>query len=335
MNTENLLLVLAALLGAGITAAVLKVIIPVLRRLKFGQRILADGPVWHKKKEGTPTMGGIAFDAVIPVVFAVLLIVLAVINGGYGSVLRSPALWVTVYALGCGLCGMADDLCKIRRKENKGLSAAQKYLSLLFVTVVFLFAMNRFCGLGTSLYIPFVKRTVELGLFYWIFAVVLLTGTVNAVNLTDGVDGLCGSVTAAVMLFFFALSLRTESFALSTLSAVGFGGCMGFLVFNLHPAAVFMGDTGSLFLGALVSGMAFALGSPLCLFVIGFVYMWEAFSVILQVAVFKATGRRVFRMSPFHHHLEKRGWSENMIVGVFTALTVALGVVYFVFEAIL
>lgn len=335
MNTENLLLVTAALLGAGITAIALKGIIPVLRRLKFGQRILADGPVWHKKKEGTPTMGGMAFDAVIPLVFAVLIIMQAVMNGGSGSVLHSPALWVTAYALGCGLCGMADDLCKIRHRENKGLSAAQKYLILLFLTVFFLFAMNRFCGLGTSLYIPFIKRTVELGFFYWIFAVILLTGTVNAVNLTDGVDGLCGSVTAVVLLFFFALSLWTESGSFSLLSAVGFGGCMGFLVFNLHPAAVFMGDTGSLFLGALVSGLAFALGSPLCLFIVGFVYMWEAFSVILQVTVFKATGKRVFRMSPFHHHLEKCGWSETGIVGVFTALTVVLGVIYFLFEAIL
>ena len=332
VNTENLSLILAALLGAGGTAFFLKLLIPTLRRLRIGQRILADGPVWHKKKEGTPTMGGVAFDAVIPLVFAAFSMLLA-LTDGFSSVLNSPAFWVTVYALGCGLCGMVDDLFKLRRRENKGLSAIQKYLALLFVTVVFLFGMNRFCGLGTSLYIPFVHVNVDLGIFFWIFAVILLTGTVNAVNLTDGVDGLCGSVTAAVLLFFFAISLFYEKTSLTLLSAVGFGGCMGFLVFNLHPAAVFMGDTGSLFLGALVSGLAFALGSPLCLFIVGFVYMLEALSVILQVVAFKTTGKRLFKMSPFHHHLEKCGWSENRIVGVFTALTAILGTVYFIFEA--
>ena len=334
MTTENIAVIFAALLGAGCTAVALKFLIPTLRRLKFGQRILEDGPIWHKKKEGTPTMGGIVFGTVIPLVFAFFSIFSALINGSGYSMLTSPALWVVVYAFGCGLCGMADDLCKMRHRANKGLSAIQKYLALLVVTVIFLFGMNRFCGLSTELYLPFWGRTVELGIFYWIFAVILLTGTVNAVNLTDGVDGLCGSVTAAVMLFFFALAMWKEEFSLTVLSAVGFGGCMGFLVFNLHPAAVFMGDTGSLFLGALLSGLAFALGSPILLFIVGAVYMWEAFSVILQVMVFKATGERVFKMSPFHHHLEKCGWSENMIVGVFTAFTVVMGTVYWLFEVV-
>ncbi len=333
VNTENLSFILAALLGAGGTAVFLKLLIPALRRLRIGQRILADGPVWHKKKEGTPTMGGVAFDAVIPLVFAAFTLFLAM-RDGFVTALNSPALWVAVYALGCGLCGMVDDLFKLRRKENKGLSAIQKYLVLLFVTVVFLFGMNRFCGLGTLLYVPFVHVTVDLGFFFWIFAIILLTGTVNAVNLTDGVDGLCGAVTAAVLLSFFAISLCYEKTSLSLLSAVGFGGCMGFLVFNLHPAAVFMGDTGSLFLGALVSGLAFAIGSPLSLFIIGFVYMLEALSVILQVIVFKTTGKRLFKMSPFHHHLEKCGWSENRIVVFFTALSAVLGAVYFLFEVV-
>ena len=223
---------------------------------------------------------------------------------------------------------MVDDLCKLRNKDNKGLSAWQKYLILLFNTVVFLLAMKRFCGLGTELYIPFLGVTIELGWWFWIFAVVLLTGTVNAVNLTDGVDGLCGSVSAVVMLFFFAVFLSSGDTALALLSCLGFGGCMGFLGYNLHPASVFMGDTGSLFLGALVSGLAFALGSPAVLFIVGAVYMFEAFSVILQVLVYKVCKKRVFKMAPFHHHLEKCGWSENAIVGVFTVCTAVFAVIY-------
>jgi len=335
MNTEYYYMVFAALIGAASTAIILKLLIPVLRKMRIGQYILSDGPVWHRKKEGTPTMGGIAFGAVIPVIFAISIAVTQGMGGGFGALLASPALWVVLYAVMCGLCGLADDICKMRRRENKGLTAPQKYITLLVATVLFLFAMNRFCGLDTALYIPFIGVTVELGFIYWIFAVILLTGTVNAVNLTDGVDGLCGSVTAAVLLFFFTLSLWVENIPLSVLSAVGFGGCMGFLVFNLHPAAVFMGDTGSLFLGALVSGIAFALGSPLVLFIIGLVYMLEALSVILQVAFFKATGKRIFRMAPFHHHFEKCGWSERRIVGIFTVLTAVLGAIYFAFEFIL
>lgn len=332
MSTENIALVLAAFIGAAATAIILKLLIPALRAMKVGQRILSDGPVWHVKKEGTPTMGGVAFGAVIPTVFLSLGAFIASKTGAVRIDLTSPALWVALYALACGLCGAVDDLCKLKRRENKGLSAWQKYLFLLAFTVLFLMALNHFCGLGSLIYIPFVGVNVELGFIYWIFAVILLTGTVNAVNLTDGVDGLCGSVTAAVLLFFFATSLLREDTALSLLSAAGFGGCMGFLVFNLHPAAVFMGDTGSLFLGGLVSGLAFAIGSPLSLFVVGLVYMLEAFSVILQVIVFKASGKRVFRMAPFHHHLEKCGWSEKWIVRFFTALTVILCIVYIAFE---
>lgn len=332
MNTENLFLVLAAVLGAGVTAVLLRLLIPALKRLRVGQRILSDGPVWHAKKEGTPTMGGIAFGAVIPLIFAVFIVWMTVASEGGSGGDFIPALCVLLYALACGLCGAVDDLCKLKHRENKGLSAWQKYLFLLLATVFFLFAMSRFCGLDTALYIPFVGRSVDLGAFYWVFAVILLTGTVNAVNLTDGVDGLCGSVTSAALLFFFAMALLREDFPLSLLSAAGFGGCMGFLVFNLHPAAVFMGDTGSLLLGGLVSGLAFALGSPVALFIIGFVYMLEAFSVILQVLVFKATGKRVFRMAPFHHHLEKCGWSENAIVRGFTALTAVLGLIYIIFD---
>lgn len=332
METEYFLLVFSAMFGALLTALLLKIMIPMLKRLKVGQAILRDGPVWHMKKEGTPTMGGVAFGAVIPVIFILVVRFLSDTDALGDERLYNGAVCALTYAILCGLIGAADDLCKLRRRENKGLTALQKYVALLAVTVAFLFTMNRLCGLSTALYIPFIQVEVELGVFYWVFATVLLTGTVNAVNLTDGVDGLCGSVSAAVLLFFFCASLYMESVPLSLLSALGFGGCMGFLVFNLHPAKVFMGDTGSLFLGALICGLAFAIGSPIVVFIAGAIYMLEAFSVIVQVAVFKITKKRVFKMAPFHHHLEKSGWSENRIVAVFTASTVVLCALYVALE---
>ena len=316
----------ASLLGATLTAFILKILIPALREYKIGQRILTVGPDWHKQKEGTPTMGGIAFGAAIPVIFAVACLIIIHYNG-FSTELSSSiqkASAVLFYGLACGLCGVADDICKLKHKANKGLSAWQKYLILLVTTVAFLYYMHRFCGLQTSLYIPIANQRLKLGAWYWIFSVILLTGTVNAVNLTDGIDGLCGSVSATVSLFFFAVALATVSSGIAILSCVAFGGCMGFLIFNSHPARVFMGDTGSLFLGALLSGIAFALDIPILLFAVGGVYMLEALSVILQVLSFKLTGKRVFKMAPIHHHFEKSGWSEKGIVRVFTASTALL-----------
>ncbi|MBR2460388.1 MAG: phospho-N-acetylmuramoyl-pentapeptide-transferase [Clostridia bacterium] len=319
----------ASFLGMSLTALILKYLIPALREYKIGQRILTDGPGWHKSKEGTPTMGGIAFGTVIPGIFLLFgLFALNFWDEGIGSVSDLyPAITVSAYGFLCGLCGVADDICKLKHKANNGLTAWQKYLLLLIVTVGFLFVMNRFCGLDTQLYIPFFDVHFELGSWYWVFAVILLTGTVNAVNLTDGIDGLCGSVSATVALFFFACAIAASAFGLALLSCAAFGGCLGFLLFNAYPARVFMGDTGSLFLGALLSGLAFALDLPVFLFLVGAVYMLEAFSVIMQVLYFKATGKRIFKMAPFHHHLEKSGWSEKRIVWVFTALTASVAVV--------
>ncbi|MBQ9117245.1 MAG: phospho-N-acetylmuramoyl-pentapeptide-transferase [Clostridia bacterium] len=321
---EHVIYVATAILGMVATAIALKFLIPVLREYKIGQRILTEGPGWHIGKQGTPTMGGIAFGVVIPLISAIGMLIYAMY---LGEVEHYSAIAVAVYALLCGGCGVVDDICKLKHKANNGLKAWQKYLLLLILTVGFLAFLNLVCGLETQLFVPILDTYVELGSWYWVFATVLLTGTVNAVNLTDGIDGLCGSVSAVVALFFFACALNASQSGIAILSAAAFGGCMGFLVFNLHPAKVFMGDTGSLFLGALLSGFAFALDIPIALFIVGIVYMIEAFSVIAQVLFFKLTGKRIFKMAPFHHHLEKCGWSEKRIVRVFTALSAVMSVV--------
>lgn len=313
-----------------ISAVILRLMIPKLRELKMGQHILKIGPEWHSAKEGTPTMGGISFAISISAVFITVSIILfsnSEVEWLSGTEKFYPAILALGYALLCGACGAVDDMTKLIRKENAGLSASQKYLVLLIATAAYLYGMRQFCGLGTSIYIPFVKIQFEMGIWFWVFSAVLLTGTVNAVNLTDGVDGLCGSVTAVAALYFLAQSLYISNVPMAVLSCACFGGCGGFLVYNLYPAKVFMGDTGALFLGGLISGLAFGTASPIVLFVVGFVYMWEALSVIVQVLFYKLTGRRIFRMAPFHHHLEKCGWTERKIVAFFTVLTAVLAMI--------
>lgn len=336
--TEYTICLSAALLSLIICAVTLKILIPKLRELKIGQHILKLGPSWHAEKEGTPTMGGIAFALSITVVFIIFLsLILALdINGMIFGMPFSQkgiygALFSLLYSLLCGACGAVDDVCKLVKKQNAGLSAKQKYLILLAITILYLFAMHRFCDLGTTLFIQFFNVELEMGIGFWVFSTVLLTGMVNAVNLTDGIDGLCGSVSAVVLLYFLACALYIGSAELSVLSCAAFGGVCGFLIFNLHPARIFMGDTGSLFLGALISSLAFAVGSPMILFAVGIVFMWEAFSVIIQVIFFKMTKKRVFKMAPFHHHLEKNGWSEGAVVCLFTSITAACVVLCMIF----
>ena len=313
-----------------LTALLLRILIPRLRAMRIGQHILTDGPIWHKGKEGTPTMGGAAFIAATLAVFSVTaLLGMRFWEMDGAALARSVA--ALGYALLCGACGVADDLCKLLNKSNKGLRAWQKYLLLLIFTVLYLWVMSRYCGLDTVLYIPFLGLYADMGIGYWAFAAVLLTGTVNAVNLTDGVDGLCGSVSAALVAFFASVGIAAANAPMTLLSVALVGACMGFLVFNLHPAKVFMGDTGSLFLGGAISALAFAADSPAVLFTVGIVYMLEALSVILQVLCFRLTGKRIFRMAPLHHHLEKCGWGENAIVAAFTALTAVTAAVTFIF----
>jgi len=295
-------------------------LIPWLRRLKAGQEIREDGPTWHNAKAGTPTMGGLMFIAGI---FAASLIV------GWSGMLRGDFkhLYIFGFALIFGVIGFLDDFEKVAHHRNLGLTALQKFLLQLAAAVAFL-ALMRYEGLLTpKLYVPFWGAQLILSWpVYTIFAVFVIVGTVNAVNITDGVDGLASGVTVPVGLFFATVAAWWSGFEqLGVCSGALVGGLLGFLVYNLHPAKVFMGDTGSLFLGGTVAALAFAYDMPLVLILVGFVYICETMSDILQVGYFKLThGKRIFRMAPLHHHLELCGWSEAKLVAVFTAVS-ALG----------
>ncbi len=291
------------------------VLIPWLHKLKFGQQILEDGPKWHEKKSGTPTMGGIIFIA--GVTAAVLLAMLAGFN--------IHLLMMLLVTLGFGVIGFIDDYVKVVKKQNQGLTAPQKFILQVVLACIYIVVMNYTGDLNTEIVIPFAKTTWTMPWWlYIVFTMIVVTGTVNAVNLTDGLDGLAASITVVVMLFFLAAAFLCDSFAVSVFSAAVAGGCLGFLIFNHYPAKVFMGDTGSLFLGGAVCVSAIGLKMPLILVIAGFVYLFEALSVILQVASFKLTGKRIFKMSPIHHHFEMCGWSEVKIVSVFTLVTLAL-----------
>ena len=293
-------------------------VIPVLKSRKVGQKILEIGPRWHKSKEGTPTMGGICFILAMLVVSAVALIV----NG-------EDAL-PFVFAMGLGLAnaliGFVDDYTKLMKKQNEGLLAWQKFALQLLAAALYLAAMTLWGGMTTVLELPFTDFSIDLGVVYYVFALILITGMVNSTNLTDGIDGLASTVTLIIGGFLSLCAFRLEMRSLSLIGALIVGGMIGFLVYNFHPARVFMGDTGSLFLGGLLTGAAFALGEPLIILICGFMFVLETRSVMLQVSVFKLSGRkkRLFRMAPIHHHFEQCGWGEIKIVAVFGIATVLL-----------
>ena len=288
-------------------------LIPMLRAMKAGQSILQIGPTWHNVKSGTPMMGGLMF------IFATLicLVVNAFTMGEYS------ALYVLGLALCFGFIGFLDDFVKLKYKRNLGLTSAQKFMLQLAVAALFLYAMYRTGSMTTDLYIPFVNMTVSLHpMLYIFFAMFVVVGCVNAVNLTDGVDGLCSLVTVPVMVFFTAAAVAMEKLDLALLPAALVGARCAYLIYNWHPAKVFMGDTGSLFLGGVVCGMAFALDMPLILVLVGIIYIGETMSVIIQVTYFKLThGKRIFKMSPIHHHFEMSGWKEEKICFVFAGIT--------------
>ena len=311
----------AVLLGFVISALLGKWLVPALRRMKAGQSIKEDGPTWHMSKQGTPTMGGLMFIAAVTVVVLVF-------NGPAILAGDLTSVFVLLLALIFGLIGFLDDYAKIKKKENTGLSASQKFLLQLAAAILFIVLLRRVGVLSPNLYVPFFGVEWRLPwVVYMIFAALVITGTVNAVNITDGVDGLAGTVTLPVSAFFAAAFAygaiqwqRPGSAAMSVFAAALFGGIVGFLVYNFYPAKVFMGDTGSLFLGGAVCGMAFAL--DLLLIPVGIVYIIETMSDIIQVVYFKAThGKRIFRMAPLHHHLEMGGWSEKKVVYVFTGIS--------------
>ncbi len=314
--------ILTLILTAAVTAAILRFLIPYLKSRKLGQKILDIGPRWHKSKEGTPTMGGLSFLISFTVIVSVMLAIMAF--RGYTENL--PAVIATgLFALLNGGIGILDDRTKFSKGKNEGLLSWQKYLLQLAVAILYLVTLSYLDFLSTDVYIPFFKTTLSLGWLYYPLAILLLTGVVNSVNLTDGIDGLASSVTAVSAAFFSAVAFTIGSYSLGLFAAATLGGCLGFLVYNFYPARVFMGDTGSLFLGGLVVGMAFLAGNPLIVVVVGLVYLIETLSVMLQVTYFKLTnGKRLFKMSPIHHHFEKCGWSEIKIVTVFSVVTLLL-----------
>lgn len=308
-----------------LTAMIARILIPKLKSMKLGQQILDIGPRWHKSKEGTPTMGGISFIIASLIVFILLCAMAYLTDNSAGF---EKAVIVLLMATLNGAVGVVDDLTKFKNHRNEGLTASQKYLLQLLCAGAFLAALKFTGNLSTELYIPYVGVKLELGIFYYILSILLITGIVNAVNLTDGIDGLASSVTLAVGAFYAVASFTLGLLPEAVLSGIMMGACLGFLVYNFYPAKVFMGDTGSLFLGGMVVGTAYALGNPLIVIIIGIVYICETVSVIMQVTYFKLThGKRIFKMTPIHHHFEKCGWSELKIVGVFSLVTVIAGVI--------
>lgn len=325
-----LIFFICAVVTGFLTWLILKKLIPVLRSKKIGQKISEIGPRWHKGKEGTPIMGGIGFIISSIIVFIVATVFAAFSkheNFGFSQLL--PGLLTFLMALLCGCIGFFDDYTKLIKKQNEGFKPWQKLGLQIIVAIAYIVAMKCIGYVDTKLEIPFCDLEIELGFFYYVICVILIAGVDNAVNLTDGVDGLCGSCTSVVSLFFgiaaFAGILKvTDGSTVSVLILAGctLGGCLGFLCWNFYPARIFMGDTGSLYLGGVVVGFGFLANEPLITVICGILYIIETLSVMLQVAYFKLThGKRLFKMSPIHHHFEKCGWSEIKIVAVFTTVT--------------
>ena len=318
-------ILLAGILAFVVSAVVGRFLIPALRAMHAGQSIKEIGPNWHMSKQGTPTMGGIMFMTAC---------IVAVLVFGWQDMAAGDfsALFVLVLALLYGAIGFVDDYAKIRKKENTGLTAGWKFLLQLAVAIAFLALLRLEGHMSPNLYIPFVNTSVSLPwIVYLVFAAFVMVGCVNAVNLTDGLDGLAGSVTLPVAVFFAVLSAWWDKGAAGIFAGALAGGILGFLIYNFYPAKVFMGDTGSLFLGGAVCGLAFALDAPLVLIPTGIIYIVETMSDIIQVGYFKLThGKRIFRMAPLHHHLEMGGWSEVRIVLTFTGITVAFCLLAFV-----
>ena len=316
------IVIVSAIVSFLVTAVSGHFLIPFLKKLKYGQTILEIGPSWHKNKQGTPTMGGLMF--IIGTAAAVLVSVIWLAISGAAGLISEGIIKMCagfVMALLYGALGFVDDYIKVVKKRNLGLTAKQKMLCQIVIAALYLLALYLFTDVSTALNIPFIG-SIDLGLFYYPFAIFVIVGFVNAVNLTDGIDGLASSVTFVFALGMMIISTLVGSFSMDVLAAALAGGCLGFLIYNFHPAKVFMGDTGSMFLGGLAVALAFGLERPLLLVFCGIIYLVETFSVMLQVAYFKLThGKRIFKMSPIHHHYEMSGWSEVKIVLVFSLVT--------------
>ena len=309
-------ILITAVVGCVLSGGIGYLLLPVLRALKAGQSIREIGPTWHNYKAGTPMMGGLMFIA------ASIIVLLC----NLPFMKDFSVFYVLILSLCFGFVGFLDDFAKIKKKQNEGLTSIQKFLLQLAVSALFLYIMYRSGAMSTEMYIPFVGISIPLHPIVYIFlSMFIMVGCDNAVNITDGVDGLSSSVTLPVMVFFTAAAIKQGKYDLALLPASLIGGLVAYLCYNWHPAKVFMGDTGSLFLGGVVCALAFALDMPLILILVGFVYICETVSVILQVGYFKLThGKRLFKMAPIHHHFEKCGWKEEKIVIVFASVSAVM-----------
>ncbi|MGU8704509.1 phospho-N-acetylmuramoyl-pentapeptide-transferase [Clostridium perfringens] len=302
--------IVMAIVISFIVASILgPIIIPLLHKLKFGQNIRQEGPKSHLKKAGTPTIGGLIF------IFATIITMFIMVGN------PTDEAMIALYSfVGFGFVGFLDDLLKIIKKKNEGLTSGQKMILLLIVSGFLTWYAYKY--IGTSINIPFLNGQINFGLFYIPFVMFYFAGVTNAVNLTDGLDGLATSVTVLVTTFLGIISYNLGHISLAIFCVALAGSLLAFLRFNAFPARVFMGDTGSLALGGAVAMVALILKMPLILVLIGIIYVIETLSVILQVASFKLTGKRIFKMAPIHHHFEQLGWSETKIVSVFSIITV-------------
>ena len=301
------------------------IIIPILRKLKVGQIERDDGPKSHLKKQGTPTMGGII------IIIAMLLVTIGIciyftINGQI--TIAHKILPVLLLTLGFGMIGFIDDFKKLVLKNTKGLKPSYKMLGLLIISVAYVFFLIYVLKIGTQTYIPIWKQYIDLPIYLYIpFAILVILGTTNAVNLTDGIDGLASSVSAIILTCLTVIGIMFGQPEISVFGSIVIGAVLGFLMFNLHPAKVFMGDTGSLLLGGVISAIALYLKMPLLLLLIAIIPVIETISVIIQVVYFKKTGKRVFKMTPIHHHFELSGWTENKVVVIFSVITLIVCVI--------
>ena len=306
-------LVIAILLG--------KILIPFLKSIKMGQKILDIGPRWHKSKEGTPYLGGLLFIA--GALAAVLIFAF--------TVKRETGNYTDIYTLIMALCyaliGFIDDYAQRLRKRNEGLTAVQKLALEFPVAIIYTVVMKYTGAITTKLWIPFANMNIDIGVFYYIFLVLGIVGIVNSVNIHDGIDGMCGTVTSIIMVMFIIIFYTGENNPGLILTSACLGGLIGYLYYNFYPAKIFMGDTGSSFLGAIISGLAIWLNIPLLLVLFGLVYIIDIVSVIIQVASFKLTGKRVFKMAPLHHHFELCGWSEYKLVFVAASITLVMSAI--------
>ncbi len=310
------------LLSFGLSAGLGKLCIPWLHKLKFGQTIREEGPQWHQKKQGTPTMGGIMFITSFVLTFGLGLLAVWLLDIGYVFAVPYRVVRLlagAVLAIGCGAIGFLDDYIKVVKKRNLGLTSMQKLLLQLLLSAAYAITLYNY-GKG-AFSIPFFGQ-VEWGIWFIPFCMFVVVAMTNATNLTDGVDGLCGSTAFVATIALMLMSAKVKDYGNSLFAAALLGGLGGFLLWNLHPAKVFMGDTGSLFIGGALTALAFGIDQPFLLVPVGILYILENLSVILQVGYFKLThGKRLFKMSPLHHHFELCGWSEDRIVLTFTLIT--------------